>query len=128
MKKPGLKLLAAAACVLSGCASYIQGVSQVITFDIDPPEAVCAVNIENSARESVSGKHYQLEVLKGRDDIVLNCIAYGYESKVFKVSQSIAPLGLLSIPLDLGMTDLMTGAMFQYPKQVSMVLRKETAK
>ena len=115
-----------AGALLSGCASYIEGVTVNITFDLAPPEAVCAVTSKHMRPDTVTGAHSQLKALKGMGDMTVACTAEGHENKTVIVEQRVSGLGLLSIPLDFGITDLMSGAMWTYPDHVTIRLDKIT--
>ncbi|MBU3599222.1 hypothetical protein ICN28_01665 [Polynucleobacter sp. 30F-ANTBAC] len=128
MNKTLLPLLALAS-LLGGCASITQGTNQVISFSIDPQEAKCAVvNKENGTLGTVSGKANLLQVSKGSGDLIANCTAEGYEQKTTRIVSSTQTAGVLGVAIDLGITDMLTGAMWKYPDHVSIVLDKTPAK
>ncbi len=110
---------------LTGCASITQGTSQVISFTIDPPEAKCSVtNSKNSELGSVSAKSNLLHVSKGSGDLIANCTANGYDNKTTRIISSTQTAGVVGVVIDFGITDMLTGAMWKYPDQVSIVLDK----
>lgn len=115
--------------VLSGCASITQGTNQVISFSIDPQDAKCSVvNKDNATLGTVSGKANLLQVSKGSGDLVVNCSAEGYEQKTTRIVSSTQTAGVLGVAIDLGITDMLTGAMWKYPDHVSIVMDKTPTK
>jgi hypothetical protein len=128
MKKIMLVLISST-LVLSGCASITQGTTQVISFSIDPQEAKCSVvNKDNAILGSVSGKSNLLQVSRGASDLIINCIADGYDQKTTRIVSSTQTAGVLGVAIDLGITDMLTGAMWKYPDHVSIVMDKTLTK
>jgi hypothetical protein len=108
---------------LTSCASITQGTKQVISFQIDPAAAICDVsNKDGVLIGTISSRSNLLQVSKGVSDLTVKCSALGYESKVTKVASSAQTAGVLGVAIDLGITDMITGAMWQYPDQVPIVL------
>ncbi len=117
------------ALVISGCASITQGTNQVISFSIDPQEAKCAVvNKDNATLGTVSGKANLLQVSKGAGDLIANCTAEGYEQKTTRIVSSTQTAGVLGVAIDLGIVDMLTGAMWKYPDHVSIAMDKVPTK
>ena len=117
------------ALFLSGCASITQGTTQVISFSIDPQEAKCAVvNKDNATLGTVSGRANLLQVSKGAGDLIANCTAEGYEQKTTRIVSSTQTAGVLGVAIDLGIVDMLTGAMWKYPDHVSIAMDKTSAK
>jgi hypothetical protein len=117
------------ALVISGCASITQGTNQVISFSIDPQEAKCAVvNKDNATLGTVSGKANLLQVSKGAGDLIANCTAEGYEQKTTRIVSSTQTAGVLGVAIDLGIVDMLTGAMWKDPDHVSIAMDKIPAK
>ncbi len=115
--------------LLSGCASITQGTNQVISFSIDPQDAKCAVvNKDNATLGTVSGKANLLQVSKGSGDLIANCTAEGYDQKTTRIVSSTQTAGVLGVAIDLGITDMLTGAMWKYPDHVSIVMDKTPTK
>jgi hypothetical protein len=122
-------LLIAPVFSILGCASITQGTNQVISFSIDPHEAKCAVvNKDNATLGTVSGKANLLQVSKGAGDLIVNCTAEGYEQKTTRIVSSTQTAGVLGVAIDLGITDMFTGAMWKYPDHVSIVMDKTPTK
>jgi hypothetical protein len=117
------------ALFLSGCASITQGTTQVISFSIDPQEAKCAVvNKDNATLGTVSGRANLLQVSKGAGDLIANCTAEGYEQKTTRIVSSTQTAGVLGVAIDLGIVDMLTGAMWKYPDHVSIAMDKTSTK
>ncbi len=115
--------------LLSGCASITQGTTQVISFSIDPQDARCTVvNKDNATLGTVSGKANLLQVSKGSGDLIANCSAEGYDQKTTRIVSSTQTAGVLGVAIDLGITDMLTGAMWKYPDHVSIVMEKTATK
>lgn len=115
--------------LLSGCASITQGTTQLISFSIDPQDAKCSVvNKDNATLGTVNGKANVLQVSKGSGDLVVNCSAEGYEQKTTRIVSSSQTAGVLGVAIDLGITDMLTGAMWKYPDHVSIVMDKTPTK
>ncbi len=128
MNKIVIALISSVA-ILNGCASITQGTTQVISFSIDPQEAKCAVvNKDNATLGTVSGKANLLQVSKGSGDLIANCSAEGYEQKTTRIVSSTQTAGVLGVAIDLGITDMLTGAMWKYPDHVSIVMDKKLTK
>ena len=67
-----------------------------------------------------------MKVSKDKDDIVVKCSAPGYKQKVTRLTSKTETAGVVGGAfIDLGITDMMTGAMWAYPNDVSIVLEKE---
>ncbi len=127
MKKIILTVIATS--LVAGCASITQGTNQVISFSIDPIDAKCAViNKDNATLGTVSGKSNLLQVSKGAGDLIANCTADGYDNKTTRIVSSTQTAGVLGVAIDLGITDMLTGAMWKYPDHVSIVMDKSAKK
>ena len=112
--------------IFTGCASITQGTSQILSFSIDPVEAVCTVNNESGGQVgAVSGKINMLQVDKDNSDLLLNCSAKGYKSKITRIKSSTQTAGVIGVTIDFGITDMLTGAMWKYPEHTTIVLMPE---
>ena len=121
-------LLAAAVSVLStGCATITQGTGQMLMFNLDPKETRCILSrVGDGEIGSVSYSNNTLTVNKDKDDIIVKCNAPGYNQKTMKIVSAASGGGIASIFLiDLGITDLATGAFWKYPDTISVALEKE---
>jgi len=112
---------------VSACASITQGTTQSLIFDLDPSTARCNLIREGDGEiGSVSSKNNTISVGKDKDDIVVKCNAPGYKQKTMRLVSSVSSAAVVGgLLLDLGITDMITGAAYQYPSQTSIALEKE---
>ncbi len=117
------------AMFMTGCASITQGTSQVINFNLEPDAITCVVTREGDGEiGSLSLRNNTLNVSKDKDDILVKCNAPGYKQKVTRLTSSTQAAGVVGgVFLDLGITDMITGAMWKYPSDVSITLEKAEA-
>lgn len=116
---------AIAAITLAGCASITDGTSQTIIFKLDPEAARCVASRDGSELGSVGGKINTLTVGKGAKDILITCTADGYMQKTQRLISSTQAAGVIGGAfLDLGIVDMMTGAMWKYPSEVNVIMEK----
>ena len=120
-------LLGAAVLVLSGCASITQGTSQTMIFNLEPKEVTCVASRDGDGQiGSVTTSNNTLTVSKDKDDIVVACKAPGHKPKTVRLVSSTQAAGVVGgIFLDLGVVDMMTGAMWKYPESTNIALEKE---
>lgn len=119
-------VLTGTAIVIAGCASITQGTSQILSFRIDPKEAVCVLNrVDDGELGSVSATSNTIQVSKDKDDIIVQCKAPGYQSKTTRLVSKATTAGVTGVLLDFGITDMITGAMYAYPADISVVMEKE---
>ena len=110
----------------AGCASITQGTSQVLSFKIDPKEAVCVLTrVDDGELGSITGTSNTIQVSKDKDDIIVQCKAPGYQDKTTQIVSKTTTAGVTGVLLDFGITDMITGAMYAYPADVSIVMEKE---
>lgn len=114
------------AFALAGCASITQGTTQSIIFDVEPKQARCTLTRDGDGElGTVSGNRNTITVGKDKDDIIVSCRAEGYENKTMRLVSSTQTAGVVGgIFLDLGITDMLTGAMWKYPNDVSIVMER----
>jgi hypothetical protein len=111
---------------LANCASITQGTNQVISFSIDPIDAKCLiVNKDNATVGTVSGKSNLLQVSKGAGDLIASCSADNYDPSTTRIVSSAQTAGVIGIAIDLGIVDMITGAMWKYPDHVAIVMDKK---
>ena len=122
-------LVIAVLMLLTSCASITKGTSQTIVFNIEPKGTTCVANRDGDGEiGSISVTNNTLKVSKDKDDIVVKCTAPGYKQKVTRLVSKTEAAGVIGGAfIDLGITDMMTGAMWAYPNDVSIVLEKEIA-
>lgn len=124
MKK--LLLTIALAPLFVGCASITKGTSQTLIFNIEPTEARCTLTRDGDGEiGSISSRNNSVTVGKDKDDIVVKCTAPGYAQKTLRLVSSAETAAVVGgIFLDLGVTDLITGAMWSYPNTTTVSLDK----
>ena len=124
MKK--LYLVSAILLILNGCASITKGTSQTLIFNLEPPETKCALSRNGDGDiGSISVKNNTIVVGKDKDDITIKCNATGYKQKTLNIKSSTETAGVVGgLFLDLGITDMITGAMWAYPGSTSITLEK----
>ena len=115
-----------AAILFTGCASITKGTSQTLAFKLDPKETKCSLNrIGDGELGSVSGSNNTINVGKDKDDIVITCKAEGYDDKTTRLVSSVSTAGVVGGAfLDLGITDMITGAMYEYQTEINVALDK----
>ena len=128
MNKKQLMVIAFPA-LLSGCASITQGTSQVIIFNIEPKDTRCVLTrVDDGQIGIVTPSQNTVTVSKDKDDIVVQCKAEGYKSYTTRIVSAASGAGVTgAIFIDLGITDMITGAMWKYPDQHNINLEKEGA-
>lgn len=121
-------LLAGLVSVLffSGCASITQGTSQTLSFKLEPKETHCVLSRTGEGElGSISTSSNTIQVHKDKDDIIVQCTAPGYPQKTTRIVSGATTAGVTGVLLDFGITDMITGAMYAYPSDISIVLEKE---
>lgn len=123
MKK--IAAIAAAASLVGGCASITDGTEQTIVIGVTPRTATCIASRNGTELSSFTGQNPTLTVSKGARDITIECKAPGYDTKVGRLVSSTTGAGMTSVLLiDFGITDMITGAMWKYPSNSSIVLER----
>lgn len=113
--------------IATGCASITQGTSQTLTFKLDPKETKCVLTrVDDGELGSISSKSNTIQVHKDKDDIVVQCSASGFEQKTSRIVSKATTAGVTGVMLDFGITDMMTGAMYAYPTEISIVMGEES--
>ena len=110
-----------------GLKAITQGTSQTITFNLEPKTVVCQVTRDgDGVLGSVTYNNPSISVGKDKDDIVVTCKSDGYKPKVIKlVSSAQAAAVAGGFFLDLGITDMITGAMYKYQDSANIALEKK---
>jgi len=112
-----------ASILSSGCATITQGTQQAITFKLEPPSTICEINrVGDGKLGRVSSGSNTIFVGKDKDDIIVTCNAPGHEQSTTKVVSGATGAGVTGVLLDFGITDMVTGAMYRYPEEVTIVL------
>jgi hypothetical protein len=121
-------LVAAAALALTGCASITDGTTQTIIIPVQPKEARCSVMRNDVELGTITGTQQTITISKGARDVLVTCNAPGYLQKVSRLVSTTQTEGMMSfLFLDLGITDMVTGAMWKYPQSTSIVLERDPA-
>lgn len=112
---------------LQGCASITQGTSQTILFNLEPREATCVATRDGDGQlGSITVSNNSLSVSKDKDDIVVTCRAPGHKQASVRLTSSTQAAGVVGgIFLDLGVVDMMTGAMWKYPESTNISLERD---
>lgn len=112
--------------MVTGCASITKGTTQTLIFNLDAPESRCVLTREgNGELGSVNKRLNTIVVSKDKDDIIVKCEAPGYASKTLRLVSSTETMGVVGGAfIDLGITDMITGAMWVYPQNTNVVLEK----
>jgi hypothetical protein len=108
---------------LSGCATITQGTQQAISFKLEPKDTICEVSrVGDGKLGRISSTSSTLYVGKDKDDILVVCNAPGFEQSTTKVVSGATGAGVTGVLLDFGITDMITGAMYRYPEDVTISL------
>ncbi len=108
---------------MAGCATITQGTQQAISFKLEPKDAICEVSrVGDGKLGRVSSSSSTIFVGKDKDDIIIVCNAAGYEQSTTKVVSGATGAGVTGVLLDFGITDMITGAMYRYPEDVTISL------
>ncbi len=127
MNKKLLGAVALSALFSSGCASITQGTSQTIIFNIDPKLTRCEVSrVNDGVLGYVTQRMNTIEVGKDKDDIIVKCEADGYKPLTVRLVSHTQTRGVIGGAfLDLGITDMITGAMWMYDGTINIALQSE---
>jgi hypothetical protein len=114
--------------LLPSCASIIDGHSQVISINTQPPKADCILNRQGYAIGQIDSTPGSMTIEKTRDDISIACTKPGYinAEAINKsgvdgwVFGNIALGGLIGLGVDWG-----TGAINKYDSQTNIVLKQD---
>lgn len=120
--------LSSLSLLAAGCASITDGTSQTLIFKVTPIETRCAVSRDGQQLGSFTGKNSSLTVSKGAKDIIIACESPGYEGSSQRISSSTQTAGVVGGLIDLGITDMLTGAMWKYPNEITIALEKTPEK
>ncbi len=94
--------------LISGCATIYSGTTQAINIDSDPGGASVQLNGEQVGETPWSG------IVKKKRNIKVDVEKVGYAREQMIIQGSFNPVALISIFWDLGTTDFLTGAMWEY--------------
>lgn len=122
-----LKVISASVLLISlvGCASITKGTQQTLIFNLEPEQTRCVLTRDGDGEiGSITSKNSTITVGKDKDDIIVKCNADGYHQKVIRLTSSAETAGVVGVALDLGITDMITGAMWSYPNSTNISLEK----
>lgn len=111
----------------TGCASITKGTSQTLVFNLDPQETRCTLSRDGDGEiGSINARNNTVTVGKDKDDILVKCQAEGHAQKITRLTSSADTAGVVGgVFIDLGITDMVTGAMWQYPNTTTITLDKD---
>lgn len=97
-----------------------------MAFKLDPKETRCNLTrIGDGELGSITSINNTINVGKDKDDIVITCKADGYDDKTTRLVSSVSTAGVVGGAfLDLGITDMITGAMYEYQTDINIALDK----
>lgn len=117
-----------AVAALTGCASITDGTDQTLIIPVQPKDARCSVVRNDVELGTITGTQQTLTISKGAKDIIVTCNAPGHLQKVSRLVSTTQTSGMMSfLFLDLGITDMVTGAMWKYPQSTSITLERDPA-
>lgn len=119
--------LLAALLLSTGCASITKGTSQTLVFNLDPQTTQCNLSRDGDGEiGSINARNNTVTVAKDKDDILIKCNAPGYHQKTTRITSSAETAGIVGgVFIDLGITDLITGAMWAYPNTTTITMDRE---
>lgn len=124
-----LGLVVMAGIVVSGCATITTGSNQSITVLTDPSGAECRLDRKGSAVAIINPTPGTVQVDKSKDTIAIRCRKEGFQDTAGTLSSEFQGMtfgniifgGIIGVAVDAG-----SGALNEYPSQVSIVLIPET--
>jgi hypothetical protein len=124
--KKSFAIATAAVGTLAGCASITDGTTQTLIIPVQPREARCTVMRNDVELGTITGSQQTITISKGARDVLVTCNAPGYLQKVSRLVSTTQTEGMMSfLFLDLGITDMVTGAMWKYPQSTSIILERD---
>lgn len=122
----GKLLLIGIAIEVTGCATITQGTQQAIAFKLEPDETTCEISrVGDGVLGRLSHSANIIHVGKDKDDLMVVCNAKGFEQSTTRVVSGATGAGVTGVLLDFGITDMITGAMYRYPEDVTIALSKK---
>ena len=112
----------------TGCASITKGTTQTLVFELDPQDTRCTLSRDGDGEiGSINSRNNSVTVGKDKDDILVKCQAQGHAQKTTRLTSSADTAGVVGGAfLDLGITDMVTGAMWLYPNTTTITLERES--
>ena len=118
-------LAVTAAVALSGCASVIEGTSQEIVVNTNPPGADCALNREGAVIARINPTPAGATIKKTKHDITISCQLAGYQPATHLNNSGAAGATFGNIVLGGGIgwaIDSASGADNKYESPVNITL------
>jgi hypothetical protein len=118
-------LLVACLAGLGGCATIIDGTTQKITLNTNPPGADCAINRDGSKIAEITSTPGSVKIEKTKRDITVSCSKPGFETATYfnKSGLNSDVFGNLIIGGPIGLiVDTSTGADNQYEGAVNVTM------
>lgn len=120
---------ALAAFALSGCATLTTGSNQSITVVTDPSGAECRLERGGTTVAIVNPTPGTVQVDKSKNTITVTCAAEGFQNSVALLDSEFQGMtvgnvlfgGIVGVAIDAG-----SGAMNQYPSQITVLLIPES--
>ena len=114
----------------SACASITQGTTQTVSVVTEPPGAMCIINREGTQVGMVNPTPGTVQIEKSSRALDVRCTLDNHEPGLTSVASSVQAMtaGNILVGGAIGLAvDAATGAMHQYPPNVSMVLRRTSS-
>jgi hypothetical protein len=111
----------------SACASITQGTTQSVSVVTEPPGANCIISREGAQVAVVNPTPGTIRIDKSSRALDLRCTLDNHEPGLTSVASSVQAMtaGNILVGGAIGLAvDAATGAMHQYPQNVSMSLRR----
>jgi len=113
---------------LVGCATIVEGASQVVRIETDPPGASCSILRDGLVVSSIPSTPATISLFKDNGELSLQCNKPGYLDVESKQSAEFSGMtfgnilfgGLIGVAIDAG-----SGATHKYPAMVMLTLIPE---
>jgi hypothetical protein len=130
MKHRALLLALATLPLSSACSSIIEGTSQTITLNTNPPGADCALHREGLVIGRINPTPGSVVVQKTKHDILITCAKPGYQEATYHNNSGVAGATFGNIILGGGIgwaIDSAAGADNKYESPVNLTLSPNLA-
>ena len=118
-------LALAAAASLSACSSIIEGTSQEVAVNTNPPGAMCRFEREGTVIATIPATPAATTIKKTKHDITISCEKVGYQTATFMNKSDVAGATVGNIILGGGIgwaIDSASGADNKYTSPVNITL------
>ena len=98
-----------------------------MTFNLEPASTKCTATRDGDGPlGTLTVSNNDLTISKSKRDIIVKCSAPGYKPSTVRLVSSTQASGVVGgALLDLGIVDMMTGAMWKYESYINVALDKE---